>query len=79
MCLCVREALTILQCGDVEWVTAVVSRAHSCVSLHHQSVLRKLPQVCDLGVVDGCGQVEEVGGVSQLKAVNQIKVHLKCI
>lgn len=35
--------LTILQCGDVEWLAAVVSRPDARVRLHHNAVLRILP------------------------------------
>lgn len=43
--------LTILQRSDVEWLTAVVSSADACVSLHHDSVVRVLPQMCDVNVI----------------------------
>ena len=61
--------LTILQCGDVERLTAVVPRPDTRVRLHHEAVLRVLPQVRDVDVAGRGGEVQGVSGIPKLQAV----------
>lgn len=64
-----HSPLTILQCGDVERLAAVVPRPGMRVRLHHHAVAGVLPQVRDTNAVGLGGEVEVVGGVPQLQAV----------
>lgn len=61
--------LTILQCGDVERLAAVVSWPDTCMCLHHDSVVCILPQVRDVAVVGQRGKVQVVTGIPKLQAV----------
>lgn len=61
--------LTILQGSDVEWLAAVVSRADTSVSLHHDAVMRVLPQMCDMDVVCLRCEIQVVAGIPKLQAV----------
>lgn len=61
--------LTILQSGDVERLAAVVSGPDACVCLHHDAVVRVLPQVRDVDVVGRGGEVQVVTGIPKLQAV----------
>lgn len=61
--------LTILQRSDVEWLAAVVPRADACVSLHHDSVVRILPQMCDVDVVCRRREIQVVSRIPKLQAV----------
>lgn len=61
--------LTVLQRGDVERLTAVVPRAHARVSLHHDSVVGVLPQVCDVDGVCRRREIQVVSRIPKLQAV----------
>lgn len=61
--------LTILQCGDVEWLAAVVSGPDTCVRLHCEAVVSILPQMRDVDVVGWGGEIQVVTGIPKLQAV----------
>lgn len=61
--------LTILQRRDVEWLAAVVSRPDARVSLHHDPVVRVLPQMRDVDVVCRRREVQVVSRIPKLQAV----------
>lgn len=61
-------SLTILQGSDVEWLTAVVSRADVCVGLHHDTVVCVLPQMCDVDVVCWRCEIQVVSRIPKLQA-----------